>query len=98
MRNDEELPFGRIIDQFVIADSGSIQAFRYFIVATRSAIKLFDDTLSAAKCKSQAEAHESVAAAVAASKLVADKGSIIEIGSTPKDPKTNTTCNTVRPQ
>ena len=98
MRNDEELPFGRIIDQFVIADSGSIQAFRYFIVATRSAIKLFDDTLSAAKCKSQAEAHESVAAAVAASKLVSGQVSIIKQGSTPKYYKMNSTCNNDKPQ
>ena len=54
--------------------------------------------MSAAKCKSQAEAHEVVAAAVAASKLVADMGSMIKIGSTTKDSKMNPTCNTDKPQ
>ena len=67
-------------------------------MTTRAARKAFNDSLSAAKCKTQDEPHEAVAAAVAASKLVADKGYIIEIGSTPKDPKMNTTCNTVKPQ
>ena len=77
MKNYKELPFCRRIDQFIISDSGSAQVFRSFRVATRSAIKLFDDALSAAKCKDQDEAHDSVAAAVAASKLVSDQGSII---------------------
>ena len=67
-------------------------------MATRAARKLFDDSLSAAKCKSQAEAHEYVAAAVAASKLVSGQVSIIKQGSTPKDYKINSTCNTDKPQ
>ena len=72
IQNDKELPFGRRIAQFIISDSGSAQAFRSFRVATRAARKVFYDALSAAKCKSQAEAHEAVAAAVAESKIVAD--------------------------
>ena len=77
MRNDEELPFGRIITQFIISDSGSAKAFRSFRVAARAEIKVLDNDLSAAKCKAQAEAHEDVAAEVAASKLVSDQGSMI---------------------
>ena len=72
MLNDEELPFGIIIAQFIIADSGSAQSFKYFRVATRSARKVFDDAFGAAKCKSQAESHEAVDATVEASKLVAE--------------------------
>ena len=98
MRNDEELTFGIIIYQFIIADSDFSQAFRSFRVATRSARKLFDDDLSAAKCKDQAEGHEAVSAAVAASKLVVNQGSMIKLGSTPKDSKMNPTCNTDKPQ
>ena len=98
MLNDEELPFVRIMAQFNISNSGSAQVFRYFRVATRAARKGFDDDLSADKCKAQAEAHEAVAATVAASKLVADKSSMIEIRSTPKDSKMNPTYNTDRPQ
>ena len=98
MRNDEEIPFGKRIAQFIISDSGSAQAFRYFRVATRSAIKLFDDTLSSAKCKVQAESHEAVAAAVVASKLVADQGSMIDQGSNPEYSKINPTCNTDKTQ
>ena len=75
MRNDKEIPFVRRIAQFIIADSGSAQAFRSFRVATTPERKVFDDYLSAAKCKAQAESHEAIAAAVAASKLVADQGS-----------------------
>ena len=64
MLNDEELPFGIIIAQFIIADSGSAQSFKYFRVATRSSRKVFDDAFSADKFKAQAEAHEAVAATV----------------------------------
>ena len=98
MRNDKELPFGRRISQFIIDDSGSAQAFRYFIVATSPARKVFDDALSSAKCKAKAESHETVAAVVDASKLVADQGSMINQGYTKKDSKTNPTCNTDKPQ
>ena len=63
-------------------------------MATRAARKLFDDSLSAAKCKSQAEAHAAVSAEVAVSKVVADQGSMIKLCSNPKDYKMNTTCNT----
>ena len=98
MRNDKEIPFGRRIAQFNTADSGSAQSFRSFRVATRAAIKVFDDALRAAKCKSQAESHNSVAAAVSVSKLVADQGYIIDQGSTPKDPKMNPNCNTDKHQ
>ena len=98
MRNDKEFPFGIIISQFIISDSGSAQVFRSFRVATRSERKVFDDYLIVAKCKSQAEAHEAVAAAVAASKLVSDQVSIIELGSISKYSKTNTTCITDKTQ
>ena len=98
MQNDKEPPFGRRIAQFIIADSGYAQPFRSFRVETRSARKVFDDALRAAKCKAQAESHETVAAAVASSKLVADQGSMIEQGSTIKDYKMNPTCNTDKPQ
>ena len=67
-------------------------------MATRTARKVFDYSLSGSKCKSQVEAHEVVAAAVAASKLVADQGSMIEQVSTTKDSKMNPTCNTDKPQ
>ena len=77
MRNDKELPFGRRINQFIIADSGSAQAFRSFRVAKRAERKLFDDTLSGYKFKAQSEAHKDAHAALVASKLVADQGSII---------------------
>ena len=46
-------------------------------MATRAERKVFDDALSEAKCKTQAEAHEAVAAAVAASKLVSDQGYMV---------------------
>ena len=68
MRNDKELPFGRRIAQFIISESGSAKSFRSLIMATREPREVFDDALSAAKCKSQAEYHKSVAAAFAASK------------------------------
>ena len=51
MRNDKELPFGRIIAQFIIADSGSSQSFRSFRLETRAARKVFNDALSADKYK-----------------------------------------------
>ena len=98
MLNDKEPPFGRGISQFIISDSSSAQALRYSRVTTRAAIKLFDDTLSVDNCNSQAESREVSAAAVAASKLVSDRGSIIEQGSTSKDSKMNPTCNTDKPQ
>ena len=65
MRNYEELPFGRRIPQFIIANSGYAQEFRSFGVATRAERKVFDYALSAAKFKSHSEAHEAVASAVA---------------------------------
>ena len=98
MLNDEELPFGRRIAQFIISDSGSAQAFRSFRVTTRAARKAFNDYLSAAKCKTQDESHEAVAAAVVASKLVADQGSMIDQGSNPEYSKINPTCNTDKTQ
>ena len=97
MRNDKEIPFVRRIAQFIIADSGSAQAFRSLIMSTREPREVFDDALSAAKCKSQAEYHKSVAAAFAASKLVADQVYLIKQGSTPKYSKMNPTCNTDNP-
>ena len=60
---------------------------------TRAVRKVFDDALIAAKCKSQAEAHDAVAAVVAAPKLVADQSYMNNQGSTPKDSKMNPTCN-----
>ena len=72
MLNDKELHFGRRIAQFIIADSGSAQAFRAFILVTRASRKLFYDALSVAKCKAQNESHEAVASAVGESKLVSD--------------------------
>ena len=67
-------------------------------MATRAARKVSNDALSAAKCKAQDEYHEAVAAAVAASRLVADKGFMIKQVCTSNNPKTNTTCNTDKPQ
>ena len=67
-------------------------------MATRAARKLFDDALSAAKCKDQAEAYEAVASAAAASKLVADQGFMIELGSTQKYSRINPNCNNDKPQ
>ena len=67
-------------------------------MATRAARKIFNDALSEAKCKTQAESHEAVAAAFVASKLVADEGFMIDQGSTTKDSKINPTCNTYKPQ
>ena len=98
MWNDKELPFGRIIAQFIISDSDSAQAFRSFRVATRATRKVFDDALIESKCKAKSEAHEAVADAVAASESVANQGYMIDKGSTPKDPKMNPTCNTDKPQ
>ena len=98
MRNEEEIPFGRGIAQSIIFDSGSAQAFRSFIVATREARKVSGDALSAAKCKVKAESHEDFSAAVSVSKLFAYQGSIIKKGSTPKYSKMNTTFNTDKPQ
>ena len=46
--------------------------------------KVFDDALSAAKYKAHTKSHESVADTVAASKLVSDQVSMIQLGSTPK--------------
>ena len=66
-------------------------------MATRASRKVFDYSLSAANCKAQAEAHEAIAAVVAASRLVADQGYMIKQGSTPKDPKMNPTCNADKP-
>ena len=60
--------------------------------------KVFDDALSAAKYKAHTKSHESVADTVAASKLVSDQVSMIQLGSTPKDSKMNPTCNTDNPQ
>ena len=97
MRNDKELPFGRGIYQFIIDDSGSAQAFRYFIVATRAARKSFDDAFNVANCKAQAEAHEYISDAVAASKSFSDKDSMIKKGYTPNDFKKNPTFNTNNP-
>ena len=77
MRNDKEIPFCIITAQFIIADSGSAQSFRSFRVGKRVAKKLSDDALSEAKCKAQDESYEAIAAAAAASKLVADKGYMI---------------------
>ena len=94
MQNDKELPFCRRIAQFIIADSGSAQAFRYFRVARREARKAFDDALSEAKCKDQDEAHAAFDTAVTASELVADQGSMTELGYTRKDSRVNPTCNT----
>ena len=98
MRNDKEIPFGRRIAQLNISDSGYAQAFRYFIISTRAARKVFDDVFSAAKYRAQSEDHDAVAAAVAESKLVANQGSMIDIGSTPNDSNMNPTCNTDKPQ
>ena len=98
MKNDEELPFDRRIAQYIIADSGYAQSFRSFRVATRAARKVINDALSEAKWKAQDESHEAIAAEVAASELVSDQGFMIKQGSTPKYPKTNTTCNTDKPQ
>ena len=67
-------------------------------MTTRTARKLVNDALSAAKCKAQDEAHEAVAAAVTESTLVADQGSMIKIGYTPKNSKMNPTCDTEKPQ
>ena len=67
-------------------------------MATRTERKVFDDALSAAKCKAQADAHEAVASAVASSTLFADKSSMIAQGSTRKDSKLNSTCNTNKTQ
>jgi len=66
MRNDEELPFGRRIAEFTTADPGSAQAFRNFTAATTAARKVYDDALTAFKSKAQLEAHEAVAAVLAA--------------------------------
>ena len=63
-------------------------------MTTKVARKVFDDVLSADNCKVQVESHEFVDAAVSASKLVADQGSMIKLGSTPKNYKMNPTCNT----
>ena len=93
MLNDKEIHFGRRIAQFIISDSGYSQVFRSFIVATREARKVFDDTLSVAKCKAQAEVHDSVATAGSASKSVADQGYMLEQGYTPKDSRMNPTFN-----
>ena len=95
--NDEELPFGRRIAQSIISDSGSAQAFGSFRVEARAARKVFDDAFSAVKCKAQAESDETIAAVVAESKLFADQFSMIEQGSTTKDSKINSTCNTDKP-
>ena len=78
MLNDEELVFGRIISHFIIADSGSAKSFRSFRVATGAVRKVLDNYFSAAKCKAQAEAHATVSDTIAASKLVADQGSMIK--------------------
>ena len=98
MQNDEELPFGRRISQFIIADSCSSQAFRSLRMVTMAARKVFNDALSAVKYKAQAEAHESVSAAVVASKVVVHQGSMIDKGYTPKYSRMNPTFNTDKPQ
>lgn len=79
MRNDEELPFGRRIAEYAVADPGSAQSFRSFIAATKAIRNLYDDALKYGKIKAQVEAHEAVAKALAAaaqskSKPKNDKG------------------------
>ena len=59
--------------------------------------KIFDDDLSAAKCKSQAESHEAVATAVSESRLVSDQGYMIKKVSTPKDSNMDPSRNTDNP-
>ena len=66
-KNDREPPFGKRIDQFIIDESGSPEAFRYFRLAENEAKQVPDDSLSTAKYKDQAEAHKAFAAAFSAS-------------------------------
>lgn len=68
MRNDEELPFGKLIAAFSSQDVGCASAARFFVVSTMVARKVFDDALESSKAKAQLEAHAAVAAVVAARK------------------------------
>ena len=67
-------------------------------MATRVTKKVFDDALSETKCKAQFEVNEAIATSGEASKLVADKGSMIKHSYTPEDSKMTPTCNTDKPQ
>lgn len=79
MRNDEELPFAKLMGTHATKDMGCADAGRFFVVATMVARKVFDDALESSKAKAQLEAHAAVAAAVAATKKAHAEGATDEL-------------------
>jgi len=74
MKNDEELPFSKLIGSWASKDIGASQAAKSFVISTMVARKVFDEALESSKAKAQLEAHAAVAAAVAATKKAQAEG------------------------
>ena len=66
-------------------------------MSTRAERQVVNDAYSEVKYKAQDESNKAVATASAASKLVADQGYIIYLGSTTKCSRMNPTYNTMEP-
>jgi len=74
MKNDEELPFSKLLSLWESKDTGSFEGAKSFVIATTIARKVFDEALESSKAKAQLEAHAAVAAAVAATKKAQAEG------------------------